>query len=247
MATAKTDPSVAPDGDQDNDVPAGQEGDPTPAGEQGKKDPPEGQAPEGEQEPEKRSLAELLKDPQLAAQHGKLVAQAKRQAESDAKKRLQEEAAETAKRANMAEVDRLKAELADKDKDRARLERELREVQVDRDINRILVEGGVRLQEGALDVLRDKVLAATKDEDDPDYSVAVTGVLEKFSWLRQGSKPAGEERIEPDGKGSPAQPRRPGGKPATVAPAKPEPQKTVDVMKMTPQEYAKHRRERGIT
>lgn len=197
-----------------------------------------------EQEEKTPTLSELLKDARYAAQHGKLLAAERKKVEAETKKRLQDEASEAAKRSSMAETDRLKAELKDASDALTKRERELREAHVDRDINRTLVESGVRLQEGALDVLRDKVLKAVKDEEDPDYAAAVGEVLAKYAWLRQSGKEPkttqepSEERLNP---------RQPGAAKGTTTPAKPEPKKTVDVMSMTPQEYAKHRREKGIT
>ena len=206
----------------------------------------EGESPEAaamEEEERAPKLAELLKDPKYAAQQGKLLAAERKKVETEIRKRLQEEASEAAKRASMAETDRLKAELKDASDALSKRERELREAHVDRDINRTLVESGVRLQEGALDVLRDKVLKAVKDEEDPDYAAAVEEVLGKYAWLRQSGKEA--KAPQEPAEDRPA-PRQPGG-PKGATPAKPEPKKTVDVMGMSPQEYAKHRREKGIT
>lgn len=241
--TPKTDPAAAPEPEVKNPAEKVAEEKPTPETQDAADEEESPEAAAMEEEERAPKLAELLKDPRYAAQQGKLLAAERKKVEAEIRKRLQEEASEAAKRSSMAETDRLKAELKDASDALSKRERELREAHVDRDIHRALVEGGVRLQDGALDVLRDKVLKAVKDDEDPDYAAAVEEVLSKYAWLRQAGKEAAraqepaEERLTP---------RQPGG-PKGATPAKPEPKKPVDVMSMSPQEYAKHRREKGIT
>lgn len=180
---------------------------------------------------EEITYEDVLGDPDFAREAKKrqdqAVAQAKEAWEAEQKLR--------AERAEMKELERVRAEKEDAAKEAAQLKEQLLNTQIERDMTSAIVEDGVKLSSAdSLEFLKYQAVKLSS-ETDMDIRQATRAVIEKHPYLQdKGAPPSPKESVSTVPKS--ALPKN------TQAPSKPAPDPEVDTLSMTPQQYREYRR-----
>lgn len=176
--------------------------------------------------------AELSEDPEVQ----KLVAQAEARALTKAK----EAAAEEAKRASMSEVERMKAEAEDAKRELAEAKSALGLQSIEREYADAVIDSELKIRPKSRKIVRRLVADAMTADTSITAAEALTMVAAEHDYLLQptASDPGAPAAPQPKRSGAST---APAPKRDTATPASQEPEKGVDVSKMTKKEFGDYR------
>ncbi len=182
--------------------------------------------------------AELAEDADVQI----LLDQASKRGETKAK----EVAAEEARRATMSELERAQAEASDYKAKLAAKDVELASQRGEREYGDALIDSGLKVRAKSRKIFRQQVAEAMENDESLSHADAISITATEHDYL---ITPASQQAAAEAGQPAPQQ-KRPGAsttpapKRETAAPAQPEPNQPVDVMKMDRKQYREYRRQK---
>lgn len=177
------------------------------------------------------------KDPKVQQMVRDAVAKAAEDAARKERARIEKEQ----ERAKMEEIDRIRAEREDVEKERDAFREEIARLQADSAYHDALISSAVQLvSQDAAQFLRMKV-EQLRSAQDISWQEAISGAVAEAPFLVKQDPPPAEA---PPPQLSTTVPAAPAPRRSTEAPARASAAEPVDVLKMTPQEYARYKVEK---